>query len=277
VWRRARELGFAVSFHGGLGHAPPGLSFTSISNYCFNHVGAFANRMHLLVRALFFGGVTRRLPEIDFAVLECGVGWAAILLCDLVEHWEKRNSRALEALDPAAIDWAELERLLRRHGGDLIAHGGGDAGLGAGLAALPGTGEPPAERDEWRQLGARDEAELVELFAPRFYFGCEADERTSAFACARSNPEGARLRPMLSSDLGHWDAGELEGILPAAWGLVAEGLVDEESFAELVWRNPSRYYLGQNPRFFEGTALAGSASEGLGARASGLPRAAQKA
>jgi len=252
VWRRSRELGFAVNFHAGLGHVP--LSFTSISNYSFNHVGAFAQRMHVLVKALFLGGATRRLPDVDFAVLECGVGWAAILLHDLVEHWEKRNPRALEALDPAGIDWPELERLMRRHAGDLIARaGGGD--LRAGLATLPATGEPPADRDDWRHLGARDEDDLVALFARRFYFGCEADDRTIAFAFSQALPAGARLRPILSSDLGHWDAGDLDGILASAWGLVEGGLLDEEDFAELVWRNPAQLFLGANPRFFAGTAL----------------------
>ena len=256
VWRRARELGFAVNFHAGLGHVP-GQSFTSISNYSFNHVGAFAQRMHVLVKSLFLGGATRRLPDVDFAVLECGVGWAAILLHDLVEHWEKRNLDALDALDPARIDWPELERLLRRHGREILERaGGGD--LRAGLATLPATGEPPADRDDWRHLGVRDAAELVALFAPRFYFGCEADDKTIAFAFSKANPAGATLRPILSSDLGHWDAGELEAILPAAWSLVERGLLDEEQFAELVWRNPARLFLAPNPHFFAGTALAGT-------------------
>jgi len=255
VWRRAHALGFAVTFHAGLGHVP--ISFTSISNYSFNHVGAFAQRMHVLVKSLFLGGATRRLPEIDFAVLECGVGWAAILLHDLVEHWEKRNPSALSALDPAQIDWPALEGLMRRYGGDLIERaGGGD--LRAGLATLPAVGEPPADRDDWRHLEARSEADLVELFAPRFYFGCEADDKTIAFAFSRANPLGASLRPILSSDLGHWDAGELDGILPAAWELVEKGLLDEEQFAQLVWRNPASLFTRANPRFFAGTAIEGA-------------------
>ncbi len=254
VWRRAHALGFAVTFHAGLGHVP--LSFTSISNYSFNHVGAFAQRMHVLVKSLFFGGVTRRLPDIDFGVLECGVGWAAILLHDLVEHWEKRNLKALAVLDPARIDWPELERLMQRYGRDLIDRaGGGD--LRAGLATLPATGEPPADRDDWRHLKAASEEDLVALYAPRFYFGCEADDKTIAFAYSRANPLGVRLRPILSSDLGHWDAGDLEGILPAAWELVEGKLLDEEQFSELVWRNPASLFLRANPRFFSGTALDG--------------------
>ena len=264
VWRRAHELGFAVTFHAGLGHVP--LSFTSISNYSFNHVGAFAQRMHVLVKSLFLGGVTRRLPDIDFGVLECGVGWAAILLHDLVEHWEKRNLNALEALDPARIDWTELERLMQRYGRDLIDRSGG-SDLRAGLATLPATGEPPADRDDWRHLEADSEEDLVALFAKRFYFGCEADDKTIAFAFSRANPLGARLRPILSSDLGHWDAGDLEGILPAAWELVEAKLLDEEQFCELVWRNPGRLFLRANPRFFSGTVVDGVALPSDGAAA----------
>ena len=264
VWRRAHELGFAVTFHAGLGHVP--LSFTSISNYSFNHVGAFAQRMHVLVKSLFLGGVTRRLPDIDFGVLECGVGWAAILLHDLVEHWEKRNLNALEALDPARIDWTELERLMQRYGRDLIDRSGG-SDLRAGLATLPATGEPPADRDDWRHLKADNEEDLVALFAKRFYFGCEADDKTITFAFSRANPLGARLRPILSSDLGHWDAGDLEGILPAAWELVEAKLLDEEQFCELVWRNPGRLFLRANPRFFSGTVVDGVALPSDGAAA----------
>ncbi|MEZ4330280.1 MAG: amidohydrolase family protein [Myxococcota bacterium] len=258
VWQRAHALGFPVTFHAGLGHVP--ISFTSISNYSFNHVGAFAQRMHVLVKALFMGGVTRRMPGIDFAVLECGVGWASILLHDLVEHWEKRNPVALAALDPEAIDWAELERLMQTYGRDLLERAGhaAPADLAAGLATLPATGEVPAERDDWRMLGVGSEAELVALFAPRFYFGCEADDKTVAFAFSKGNPERAALRPILSSDLGHWDAGELDAILPEAWSLVERGLLDEGQFDAFVWRNPASLLLRANPRFFEGTALAGA-------------------
>ena len=46
------------------------------------HIGSFADSMHRLVKSLFLGGVTRRFPRLNIAVLECGVGWAAILLAE---------------------------------------------------------------------------------------------------------------------------------------------------------------------------------------------------
>ena len=82
------------------------------------------------------------------------------------------------------------------------------------LEALPGTGAVPEDRDDWRFLDASDERELVELFAPRFYFGCEADDPMVAWAFnAKTNPMGARLRAMFSSDIGHWDVPDFREVL----------------------------------------------------------------
>jgi predicted TIM-barrel fold metal-dependent hydrolase len=87
VWAACERLGFAVSIHGGMGHPAPN-GFTSPTNYSFNHIGAFAEKHHRLVKSLFMAGVTRRFPGLPIAVLECGVSWGAQLLNDLCEHWE---------------------------------------------------------------------------------------------------------------------------------------------------------------------------------------------
>jgi hypothetical protein len=63
-----------------------------------------------------FGGVTRRFPELRFAFLEGGVGWAASLLGDLASHWEKHNPRVLERFDPARLDKDLMERLFHEYG-----------------------------------------------------------------------------------------------------------------------------------------------------------------
>ena len=51
-------------------------------------------------RRIFFGGVTRRFPDLNFAFLEGGVGWACMLYADLIGHWEKRNRQAIESTHP---------------------------------------------------------------------------------------------------------------------------------------------------------------------------------
>ena len=90
VWQKCRELKVAPTFHTG------GRSFglrNTPSNFTFNHIGHFAAAGHAVAKALFLGGVTRRFPDLNFAFLEGGVGWAAQLFADLIEHWERRGKR----------------------------------------------------------------------------------------------------------------------------------------------------------------------------------------
>ena len=44
----------------------------SHTNYMFNQTGHFADAGHAFAKALFFGGVTARFPDLKFAFLECG-------------------------------------------------------------------------------------------------------------------------------------------------------------------------------------------------------------
>ena len=257
VWATAHELGFAVTFHGGLGDMPTGI-YTSISNYCFNHIGAFAQRMHMLVKSLYLHGVTRRFPETNFAVLECGVAWASMLLADVIGHWEKRGPRGLEMLDPAALDWALLAAEAATHGADVLALAG-PHDIEAGLRTLPGTGVVPATLDDFAALGIDSVEGLIERFVPRFWFGCEADDRGVATAFGRTNPRGVKLNAIFSSDMGHWDAPDMEGIVPEAWELVDDGLVGPDDFHAFVLGNPVRLFGGSDPSFFEGTAVAAEA------------------
>ena len=116
VWAKCVELKAAPTFHtAGYGWAWR----NSISNFMFNHIGHFAASAEGLCRSLFMGGVTRRFPELNFAFLEGGVGWARSLLSDLVGHWEKRNPKAIGNYDPANLDREQLIDLKERYGGPL--------------------------------------------------------------------------------------------------------------------------------------------------------------
>lgn len=248
VWAEFDRLGYAVLSHGGLGHVAPN-QYISISNYSANHIGSFRDKMFQLCRSLFMQGVTRRFPGLRFGFMECGVAWASSLLADLVEHWEKRNLEALAALDPAVIDRAELVGLFERYGGTFL-----DAveDLDAALDRIPAVGSPPAERDDWRFLEVSSEEELVELFAPRMFFGCEADDRGIAVAFSVANPAGSELRPVFSSDIAHWDVEDMATVVAEAWSLVTDDVLTDEQFRRLVYDNPVEL-LGD--RFFAGTVL----------------------
>ena len=113
VWAACRELRIAPSFHNG---ARSILLRNSPSNFCYNHIGHFASAGEAMAKALFLGGVTRRFPELNFAFLEGGVGWACSLYADLIGHWEKRNRQALENTNPERLDRTMLLSLAEKYG-----------------------------------------------------------------------------------------------------------------------------------------------------------------
>jgi predicted TIM-barrel fold metal-dependent hydrolase len=248
LWRRCIELGVAPASH------TPGQGWgsrRSVSSYMYNHIGSFAAAMEAFCKSLFLGGVTRRFPQLSFGLLEGGVGWACQLYADIIGHWEKRNAEAIERLNPAALDTHLLLELFRKYG---------DARFTADLEGLAESftklePEPPS-LDEWQACGIEQEEDIRELFVPRFYFGCEADDPSVAWAFDdRVNPMGAKLRAMFSSDMGHWDVTDMGGVLAEAHELVEGKLIDEGDFRDFVFANPVRFYTSVNPDFFRGTRV----------------------
>lgn len=253
VWQRCVELGVAPASH------TPGMGWgsrRSVSNYMYNHIGSFAASMEALCKSLFLGGVTRRFPQLGFGLLEGGVGWACSLFADLVSHWEKRNMTTIQQLDPARIDTELLMRLFAEHGeGRFTAD---LEGLAQSFTKLEP--EPPV-LDEWAPCQIAKAEDIAELFVPRFYFGCEADDPMVAWAFdTRTNPFGAKLRAMFSSDMGHWDVPDMAGIVEEAYELVEKQLVTEVDFRDFVYVNPVRFYTSVNPDFFAGTRCEAAAA-----------------
>jgi predicted TIM-barrel fold metal-dependent hydrolase len=246
VWRKCLELKVPVTAHAigqGIGMR------RSISNYMYNQTGHFAEAGHAFAKALFFGGVTRRFPTLNFAFLECGVAWAASLVCDLKERWEKRNGQAVQQFNPARIDTALLADLFARYGGQRLA-GRLD------LATLTRVQPEPVGTDDFEAVGAASVDELLDRLVPTFYYGCEADDRMNATAFdTRLLPGGRRLNAIFSSDFGHWDVTDMREVLTDAYELVEERLVSPEDFRRFVFDNPVRLFAGMNPDFFAGTAV----------------------
>jgi len=251
VWRRFRELGFAVTAHGGM-TLPVGV-YSSITSFTYNHLGSFMNMMYPLVKSIYLGGVTARFPDLPFAFLECGVAWACTLLHDLVEHWEKRNRDGIEWTNPANLDLAEMERLMHEHHGDFPSLEDRFAEL---IAPLANPVTTPDCLDEWVHVAIDRIDDIRARFVDSFYFGCEADDRTTAFAFSPANEFGATLRVVLSSDIGHWDVTNMNRVMPHAYKLVEEGLLTDDQFADFTFRNPARLHTAMNPSFFDGTVVA---------------------
>jgi predicted TIM-barrel fold metal-dependent hydrolase len=250
VWRRASELGLAVSFHGGLSPRP-GVC-TSISNFSYNHVGMFMQSMYPLCKAMFMGGVATRFPDMRFAFLECGVSWAVPLLSDMAEHWEKRRPSAMEGFDPSVLDVEALVAIATAYGEGFVP---ADVDVRAALVDSPIFSDPPEDRDDWAAVGAATRDELFARFASSFTFGCESDDRTVALAWSRRNALGVDLRATLGSDIGHWDVAHAEHVIPEAHELVADGVLTEEEFRAFTYENPLRFLRSADPRFFAGTVI----------------------
>jgi predicted TIM-barrel fold metal-dependent hydrolase len=246
VWARCVELGVAVTVHSPAQML--GLRASS-SRYMFNHIGNFGAAGDAFAKAVFFGGVAHRFPTLRFAFLEGGVAWGAQLLHDLVDRWKKRGGDHIDQYDPARVDREVWDTLLDRYGGARFA----DPLVREAMAAQ--SDNPPVERDDFRATGVEGVADIVAQF-DRFYFGCEADDTTISWAFAeRVNPGGARLQPILGSDLGHWDVSDMTGVLPEAYELVEDELLDGDEFRAFACDNTIRLHGSMNPSFFDGTPV----------------------
>jgi hypothetical protein len=251
VWQKCVELGIPPTFHSG--SSSQGLRL-SPTNFVYNHISHFAATGHAVAKAIFLGGVTRRFPQLNFGFLEGGVGWAAQLFGDLIEHWERRNAAALERMDPKKLDRKLLTDLVLKYGYDDMAEA---------LRERDGYPNPEAHltggRGDLDDFVASKE-DWIELYTKPYYFGCEADDRMNVCAFSRTNPFGAQLNAIYSSDIGHFDVIDMRDPLPEAWELVEDGLISEDNFRDFTFSNAVRLWGTQNPCFFDGTVVAKEAT-----------------
>ena len=250
------DLGVAIASHDG---SIEWLDRRSPNNYVFNHLGHFAFGQHANCRAYFLGGVTRRFSDLNFAFLEGGVGWACGLLLDLVEHWEKRNPVALRAnLQPTNVDLTEFKRLWEQYAPDRLTGRFAEivdsfSTFFPGMDATELTDREVDAFDDFAAAGIGSVDELRHEFRRNFYFGCEADDRMTAVAF--DERLGTLLKPVFSSDVGHFDVTDMSAVLAEAWELVEDGLITEANFEEFTFGNAVDLHAGMNPEFFVGTVV----------------------
>lgn len=257
VWQKCVELKVNPSFHSsGMGWG----SRASVSNYMHNHLGMFAAAGEGLCRSLFLGGVTRRFPTLKFAFLEGGVGWACNLYSDIIGHWKKRNLSMLENYDPANLDRGLLMDLYRQYGGKMVEGKLQDVDQVLGL--LNATEEDPAMLDEFRACKIERVQDIYDLFVPRFYFGCEADDPINSWAFnTKANPLKARLNVLFGSDIAHWDVPDITETVEEAYELVEDDLITEDDLKDFMFDNPVSFYANLNHDFFKGTLVEHEAAK----------------
>src|SRR5499426_1805740 len=264
-WATCVELKVAVTAHSG---SMGWNGRESVHNFTYNHIGHFANASHAFAKALILGGVTRRFPTLRFAMLEGGVGWACNLVTDLIGHWERRRREAMESqVRPTNLDLQTLKDLFARYGGRAYEEKMDELLACLSLVEPFKTVEEMTERayreevDDFKAVRAASAEELRRHFAERFYFGCEADDVMTAWAFDRHGNH--RLRPIFSSDVGHFDVVDMTEVLEEAYEMVEHGLISEADLREFVFGNPVRLHTAMNPDFFKGTVVESAVAQEL--------------
>jgi hypothetical protein len=177
-------------------------------------------------------------------------------MLELLGLWEKRGGANIRHLDPDRLDVSKFSRLLDTYGGEKFAR----ADVREHAINL-NSGHPP-ELDEFHRCGIESKDDLVRMFASSFFFGCEADDPLVGLAYdGRTTGSGHVLRPLFGSDVGHWDVQDMRGVLPEAFELVDESILDADQFRAFSCDNAIRLHTRINPSFFEGTAVASYVQE----------------
>lgn len=266
VWAKLTELRVAVTNHIGSMGWP---DRNSPSNFVAIHLGHFAQANHVFARGLFMGGVLERHPRLNFGLLEGGAGWACNLLSDLRSHWRTRNAGAVEAnCRPLSLDRGKLKAIMETATrGDRRFAGKLEDILARNLEAQrPFTS--PEELTE-RHLGADDfsrvriagEEDIARIFTRNIYIGCEADDPMTPVAFDPRYRFG--VKPVLGSDISHFDVTDAAEVLEEAWEMVEHHLVTEADFREFTFSNAVALHGGMNPEFFRGTIVESHAAKEL--------------
>lgn len=261
-WAKCVELKVAPTSHSG---SQQSARRESATNFVYNRLGSFTPSNDHFCRSVFLGGVRRRFPQLSFGFLEGGVAWACSLYNDLFEFWEKRNVNWLnEHMDPAKLDLKLMEEMFARYGNEHLTPDYIKAHPDLYNAKLD---EDRSRLDDFALSGIKSEEDIRDTFIPNFYFGCEADDRTTAYAFNdKLNHMGAKLKAFFSSDIGHWDVPDMTKVLSDAWKLVEHKHITEEDFHAFTCVNPAMLHATVNPDFFKGTAVESEVAKLLGER-----------
>jgi hypothetical protein len=77
------------------------------------------------------------------------------------------------------------------------------------------------------------------------------------------------LKPILGSDIGHFDVVDAATVLGEAWEMVDDGLISEADFRAFTFTNVVELYRGMNASFFAGTVVENAAEQEYASRREG--------
>ena len=258
VWQKFIDCKIAVTNHNGSNGWPNRNSPTSFV-HC--HLGHFAEAHHLMARSLFLGGVTERFPKLNFGFLEGGVGWGCNLFADLHGHWKVWNRKHMDAhRKPTNLDLKVVRGYFDKYAEPGWPFEGRlDEILSRNLEQVEQNVSQAflAERDQdandFSKVNIQSRDDIRRLYAEPFYFGCEADDPMTAVAFDKRL--GLNLKPMLGSDISHFDVADADEVIEEAWEMVEHGMLTEDNFRDFTFTNAVKLHGGMNPDFFKGTVV----------------------
>ena len=264
LWAKCVELGVAPVVHSALQQHRV---TRSISNYVYNHVNGLAAAHESLCKSLFLAGVTRRFPELRIGFLEGGVAWACALFSSLVgslgEAQPRRDRRARSRPARRRRAARVLHRVRRRRGRRVVSTSCGSTSPAPRRVRRRSTSSPRSASTPVDDLRAR--------FEPNFYFGCEADDPLVAWAFRDDvNPLGARLRPVLGSDISHWDVRDMTEPVAEAYRARGARRDHRPRLPRPHLRQPGPAARRPQPALLRGHGVRSRRHPGVGRRRGGL-------
>ncbi len=245
-WAACTDLGISPVTHSSLqAHRVT----RSATNYAFNHIGGLAASHTELAKSLVMGGVFSRFPQLRVGFLEGGVAWAVSLLADLIGHWDKRNGNAIGDLDPSILDVDAVMATIERYGDESVTSRRDR--IRQYLAREPGR---PEHLDEFAAANFATVDQIIAVFTDQMYFGCEADDPLVGWATRSTiKHRPVRLRPILGTDISHWDAPVMNEVIVEAFELLDDNVIDADEFRAFTFENPVSLHTSSNKDFFVGT------------------------
>ena len=121
---------------------------------------------------------------------------------------------------------------------------------------------PEHVTDDFEAAGVKTKADIRNVFANNYFFGCEADDRATMWAF---DPRmGVRLRPVFSSDITHFDVPDFADVVPEAYENVEKGFMNEQDFREFTFTNAALLHTRNNANFFKGMVVEQAVADELG-------------
>ncbi len=123
---------------------------------------------------------------------------------------------------------------------------------------LWGAAQDPAIWTNSRRCAITRKEDIRDLFVPKFFFGCEGDDRMTAVAFEpRKNPFGARLGAIYGSDMGHFDLPDMRDAAAEAWEQVEHGMYHRRGLPRLCLHQSGAGEGRGEPRFLQGDGGGG--------------------